>query len=530
MKRLENGRFEVAGTRRSLAALMLIALGLGVAPQLRADTLSAGGDAQTSSGQPNTKFGKAAQMSVRVAPTGATLNSYAWFDLAALPDAPTVEKAVLRLWVDGVTTPGTIDVLPILDPWQEATITEATSPALGSPLASFAVASASEKQYVHVDITALVQDWASGFVPNNGLALRGVAPGVHVSLDTKENGTTSHGPELEVALAGTGLPGPQGPQGDPGSPGPQGETGPQGPQGQAGPQGPEGATGPGNLMASKAALLQWYRQDYAVGIFPSSLAFDGANVWVANLDSDTVTKLRASDGANLGTFPVGDFPVGVAFGGASIWVANALSDNVMKLRPSDGANLGTFPVGDQPSGMAFDGANVWVANENGNTVTKLRASDGANLGAFSVGNGPAAVAFDGANVWVTNNSSNSVTKLRASDGANLGTFSVGSRPVGVAFDGANIWVANELGNSVTKLRASDGANLGTFPVGTASRVAFDGANIWVTSFSGFTVTKLRASDGVNLGTVPVGNTPTGVAFDGANIWVTNGNSDSVSRY
>jgi hypothetical protein len=29
--------------------------------------------------------------------------------------------------------------------------------------------------------------------------------------------------------------------------------------------------------------------------------------------SGTVTKLRASDGANLGTFGVGAFPIGVAF-------------------------------------------------------------------------------------------------------------------------------------------------------------------------------------------------------------------------
>ena len=62
-----------------------------------------------------------------------------------------------------------------------------------------------------------------------------------------------------------------------------------------------------------------------------------------------MTKLRASDGANLGTFPVGDEPNGVAFDGANIWVANFGSDNVTKLRASDGTNLGTFPVGKWPS-------------------------------------------------------------------------------------------------------------------------------------------------------------------------------------
>ena len=39
------------------------------------------------------------------------------------------------------------------------------------------------------------------------------------------------------------------------------------------------------------------------------VAFDGANIWVANGGSNTVTKLRASDGALQGTFSVGSSSV-----------------------------------------------------------------------------------------------------------------------------------------------------------------------------------------------------------------------------
>ena len=45
----------------------------------------------------------------------------------------------------------------------------------------------------------------------------------------------------------------------------------------------------------------------------------------------TVTKLRAWDGANLGTFNVGSGAVGVAFDGANIWVTNFLDGTVSKL-------------------------------------------------------------------------------------------------------------------------------------------------------------------------------------------------------
>ena len=222
--------------------LVALALGLTAVPCVRADTLNVAADAQTSSAQPNFKFGLWPAMAVRQAPSGAILHSYARFDLSALPSDPTVEKAILRLWVLVAVTPGTIEVVPIVEPWQEGTITADTSPDLGTPVASFAVASGHTLHFIDVDVTGLVQDWASGALDNHGLALRGVGSGaVNVIFDTKESILTSHAPELEVALAGGGEPGPQGPAGPAG---PQGEPGPQGPQGDSGIQGPEGPAGP----------------------------------------------------------------------------------------------------------------------------------------------------------------------------------------------------------------------------------------------------------------------------------------------
>jgi hypothetical protein len=86
----------------------------------------------------------------------------------------------------------------------------------------------------------------------------------------------------------------------------------------------------------QVALLRWYGvnqagNQFSVGSVPTGIAFDGANIWVTNLSSNNVTKLRASDGANLGTFPVGSLPQGIAFDGANIWVANAGSNSVSKL-------------------------------------------------------------------------------------------------------------------------------------------------------------------------------------------------------
>jgi hypothetical protein len=92
---------------------------------------------------------------------------------------------------------------------------------------------------------------------------------------------------------------------------------------------------------------------------------------VANNNGGTVTKLRASDGAVLGTFNLrGDTPYGVVFDGANIWVSG--SNAIIELRARDGKLLlGLGEAGNVSSGIAFDGANIWVALSNAASVEKL---------------------------------------------------------------------------------------------------------------------------------------------------------------
>jgi hypothetical protein len=287
----------------------------------------------------------------------------------------------------------------------------------------------------------------------------------------------------------------------------------------------------------QVALLQWFpayqsSATFGVGSRPVGIAFDGSDIWVANSNSNTVTKVMAATGTVLGTYNVGTQPQYIAFDGANVWVTNYNSNNVTKLAAATGALVGTYSVGKSPNGIAFDGANIWVANLAGNNVTKLAASSGAVLGTFAVGTYPTAIAYDGANIWVANSADGTVTKLAASNGAVLGTYTVGTNPVGVAFDGANIWVTNSSFNStVTKLLASTGAVLGTFyPLGeNPSGIAFDGVNIWVANENSNSVTKFLASTGAVLGKFNTGDSPIGVAFDGADIWVTNWLDGTVSK-
>jgi hypothetical protein len=154
-----------------------------------------------------------------------------------------------------------------LDPWQEATITAATAPAVGSPVATVAIALTARRTYVPVDVTSLVQDWLSGAQANNGIALVGdIASGpLSVVFDSKENTLTSHPIELEVVRAAAE--GPQGPQGPTGATGPQGA---QGIQGIPGSQGLPGADGTLRIYGNGSAGDKTVSADgdYSVYYYP----------------------------------------------------------------------------------------------------------------------------------------------------------------------------------------------------------------------------------------------------------------------
>lgn len=346
-----------------------------------------------------------------------------------------------------------------------------------------------------------------------------------------------------VTAGAQGPPGPAGPQGPTGPVGPQGQTGPagqQGPPGSAGPQGPQGVPG-ASLLQQKAALLRRYRQDFPVGNSPWAIAFDGADIWVTNNGDNTVTELRASDGANLGTFPVGTSPMGIAFDGANMWVVNNGSNNVTELQVPGGAVLGTFPVGTAPMGIVFDGSHMWVTNNGSSTVTELLASTGATVNTFTLGGAPtAAIAFDGTNIWI--GESAGVAELRANDGTPVGAFST-STPNSIAFDGVDMWVADvnfTIIGPPQGMSPAQSQTLGLADLGSITAIAFDeSSNVWLAGSGTFVgnVAKLRPIPGTvapltsYVDTVfSAGQSPRAMAFDGANMWVVNGGSNSVSRF
>ena len=125
---------------------------------------------------------------------------------------------------------------------------------------------------------------------------------------------------------------------------------------------------------------------------PIQISDDGASIWVANPDSDSVARIATATNALEGEFAVGDNPRTVALGGGSVYVANQGSqdltpkpdvDTVMRLDEGSGALQATrlLGFGCAPYGVIFNesggsGAEVYVTCERTQEVVVLDAALG----------------------------------------------------------------------------------------------------------------------------------------------------------
>jgi len=156
------------------------------------------GDSYTNTANSTTNYGAKTLLNV----DGATQITYIQFNLASIPSTASVSQAALKLYVNTVVQAGSFNVDYVNDAWNESTIDASNAPVLGANIASdVAITSADKNQYILINVTSAVQAWLKGSEANNGIAL--VANGsFNGTFDSKENTTTSHPPELDLAFAG----------------------------------------------------------------------------------------------------------------------------------------------------------------------------------------------------------------------------------------------------------------------------------------------------------------------------------------
>lgn len=302
----------------------------------------------------------------------------------------------------------------------------------------------------------------------------------------------------------------------------------------------------------RAALNQyWTTQDgnsialTGIGDNPRLVQSDGADVWVANNDDGTVSRIRGKDGKLIDTWTGMPNAFGVLCARGKVYVTGGISNGTLYLiNPQDNGGVASSiaSTGNSPQGIAYDGSRIWTANASGSvSIFGVNGGTGTTVTTGLVS--PQGIIYDGTNMWVTDNLAGSVDRLKkldTVDGHVLLNVSVGDLPQFPAFDGINIWVPNSNSSSISVVRAV-GSLAGTViatltgnGIGRVTQIAFDGERMLVTNVDAHNVSLFRGSDLTPIGQFAVttgsATAPFGACSDGINFWIALSGSDNLARF
>jgi DNA-binding SARP family transcriptional activator/DNA-binding beta-propeller fold protein YncE len=272
---------------------------------------------------------------------------------------------------------------------------------------------------------------------------------------------------------------------------------------------------------------------------PTSLAAAGGRVFVATVDSATLTEVDGRTGKVVRLVGLRITPAAVAAAGDRVWVADRRRGLVLEFaagyeRPSAQIayprTRARGPVGlnvREPVSLAAGSGAVWVTDGSrrltridarSHAVSQLpagRALDGVVAGtgaiwAFSAGTAtvvridprtgtvtdpiqittrpgsdkpyPIAIATTPGTVWVLNGNTATLTRIDAAQGGIRDTIAIGvdRLPRGIGASGGTVWVANFDG-SVSRIAPGEATPSSIWIGDALSSVVADGRRVWATT-------------------------------------------------
>lgn len=285
-------------------------------------------------------------------------------------------------------------------------------------------------------------------------------------------------------------------------------------------------------------------------------------LYVSNSNDDTVSKIRVSDGAEMGRFLVGPNPSRTAVdGNGDAWVAmrgtigtrpDGTLEGIVKI---DGActplvapptptreciSIDLRNVGDLLRGVAIDArGDVWIASFHQMEIVRLDGASGVERQRIVLDppTNPYGLAVDeNGYVWVAGAEGASVLRvdpvLGEVDLALTTGETDGLRPYGLAVDGeGGVWFGSN-DRYVFRVDSTTGAYGPRHDVGGTTRGVSidDDGHLWAADSGGDTAIRIDRETGEILAQPTVGVGPVGVSVDhDGNVWAANYFSHDVTK-
>jgi DNA-binding beta-propeller fold protein YncE len=217
-------------------------------------------------------------------------------------------------------------------------------------------------------------------------------------------------------------------------------------------------------------------------VYPSSIAVDGSDVWVASGYPGCVRcQLVRFDAATNRQVEQIDLDVccgGMVIDHGKLW---ALATTHLSRVDLATHKVATFDIGGHA--IAAGAGKVWILNRALATLIPVDESSGkAGRPIALPGTAPTIVTFAFDALWVTDRSDGVVTRLPVGTRGGIETVEVGAEPTGVAAGAGAIWVANTGDGTVTKIDPFGATAEDTVEVGgRPTRLAVAFGRVWVTN-------------------------------------------------
>jgi hypothetical protein len=202
-----------------------------------------------------------------------------------------------------------------------------------------------------------------------------------------------------------------------------------------------GADSIGDTLASFQAPCRW----------PSGLAWDGASLWLSDIEEDSLYRL-SPEGAVEAAFALPDSvnsPAGMIWLGGNLWMVD---ENTSRLYVLDTATMSprkTFELPDttrDPSswGLAWDGAHLWHSEYAHGRIYELDTTDGSVISSFAPPDSwILGLEYDGQYLWGVSIMTNRAFVMSLPSGAVVQSYDWQVPfPLGLALVNGYMWCAS----------------------------------------------------------------------------------------
>ncbi len=192
------------------------------------------------------------------------------------------------------------------------------------------------------------------------------------------------------------------------------------------------------------------------GPCPTGLAFDGQNLWLADIYTDKIYKINPESGKVLKIFDSpGHQPEGLAWDGRHLWHIDSGEKALYKIDPETGRALTILESNSShPRDLAWDGEYIWIIDHRQDILLKVSAEDGMMVQYFpSPAREPAGLTFDGQYLWVTDRSEDRIYLVNPADGLCLSSLrSYGPFAYGLAWGKDTLWNADYENDEIYQIK------------------------------------------------------------------------------